>query len=291
MKFETDNYKIEELTLNDETIRFRAFRNLTYVEYPVNEDYQQMNIFVPEAYYEGKEINGYTLDTAPVFMPNLVGGFMPGKLFIQYINSLDLKDEDGQELKLDENGNGTFKEYVEKIVMESAQRSIDHKDLKKKEGSAEEKSWLTIENKKVTGMDFDGYVNDITRMKTAPAFDSLAMDSPENDLFGNETNSHRHFTKYSQTNSTSTGEMAEDLVIKMMNPMYYINDKKADTAKYFRIRHGECDRDTSLAISAILTLKLRQAGCMVDYHSPWNVPHSGDYDLEELFAWIDEICK
>lgn len=471
MKFETDNYNIEELTLNDEIIRFRAFRNLTYVEYPVNEDYQQMNIFVPEAYYEGKEINGYTLDTAPVFMPNLVGGFMPGKLgepgyhksdktrsnsifraimhgyvvaapairgrvqkdadgkyngkapacivdykaavrylhyfsevlpgdetkiitngtsaggalsslmgtagnhpdyepylkelgaadatdeifaascycpitnleyadmayewefqgvndyhrtnmqmdeggrpsftaedgtmpeeqikvskeegklFIQYINSLDLKDEDGQELKLDENGNGTFKNYIEKIVMESAQKSIDHKDSKKKEGSAEEKPWLIIKNKKVTGMDFDGYVNDITRMKTAPAFDSLAMDSPENDLFGNETKSHRHFTKYSQKNSTSTGEMAEDLVIKMMNPMDYINDKKADTAKYFRIRHGECDRDISLAISAILTLKLRQAGCMVDYHSPWNVPHSGDYDLEELFEWIDEICK
>ena len=27
----------------------------------------------------------------------------------------------------------------------------------------------------------------------------------------------------------------------------------------------------------------------VDYHSPWNVPHSGDYDLDELFVWIDRI--
>lgn len=80
MKFEKDNYKIEELTLKNESIRFRAFRNLTYVEYPVNEAYQQMNIFVPEAYYEGKEINGYALETAPVFMPNTVGGYMPGDL-------------------------------------------------------------------------------------------------------------------------------------------------------------------------------------------------------------------
>ena len=31
-------------------------------------------------------------------------------------------------------------------------------------------------------------------------------------------------------------------------------------------------------------------GCEVDYHSPWNTPHAGDYDLDELFAWIDGIC-
>ena len=60
--------------------------------------------------------------------------------------------------------------------------------------------------------------------------------------------------------------------------------------RFFRIRHGECDRDTSLVISAMLTAKLREAGCEVDYHSPWNTPHAGDYDLDELFAWIDGIC-
>ena len=80
MKFEKENYKIEELTLENETIRFRSFRNLIYVEHPVNKDYQQMNIFAPESYYEGKEINGYTLETAPVFMPNTVGGYTPGDL-------------------------------------------------------------------------------------------------------------------------------------------------------------------------------------------------------------------
>ena len=67
-------------------------------------------------------------------------------------------------------------------------------------------------------------------------------------------------------------------------------DEKAEKAQHFRIRHGECDRDTSLVISAMLTAKLREAGCEVDYHSPWNTPHAGDYDLDELFAWIDGIC-
>lgn len=476
MKFEKDNYKIEELTLENETIRFRAFRNLTYVEHPVNEAYQQMNIFVPEAYYEGKEINGYTLNTVPVFMPNTVGGYMPGeldepgynkfakgqinsvfralqhgyvvaapairgriqkdvdgkyngkapacivdykaavrylhyfsdelpgdedkiitngtsaggalsslmgatgnhpdyepylkelgaadtsdavfaascycpitnldhadmayewefqgvndyhrmnmqmgeggrpsftpedgmmseeqirvsdeegKLFPEYVNSLKLKDENGNELTLNNDGDGSFKEYVKNIIMGSAQHSIDYPHPKKMgPGSvaepAEKKSWLTIENGKVTGMDFEAYVKDITRMKTAPAFDDLGLHSPENDLFGNENENCRHFTEYSHKNSKCAGAKAEDNVIKMMNPMYYIDDEMANTAKYFRIRHGECDRDTSLAISAMLTLKLREAGCDVDYHSPWNVPHAGDYDMEELFAWIDEICK
>ena len=54
---------------------------------------------------------------------------------------------------------------------------------------------------------------------------------------------------------------------------------------------GEYDRDTSLAISAMLVAKLRAQGCSVDYHVPWGVPHAGDYDLDELFAWIDEICR
>ena len=85
--------------------------------------------------------------------------------------------------------------------------------------------------------------------------------------------------------------MAEDTVIRMMNPMYYIEDDRAEKAKYFRIRHGECDRDTSLAVSAILFAKLREKGCQADYHSPWGIPHAGDYDLDELFAWIDGICK
>lgn len=41
----------------------------------------------------------------------------------------------------------------------------------------------------------------------------------------------------------------------------------------------------------MLTLKLQNNGYSVDYHSPWNTPHSGDYDLDELFSWIDSICK
>lgn len=64
---------------------------------------------------------------------------------------------------------------------------------------------------------------------------------------------------------------------------------EAHVAQYWRIRHGAKDRDTSLAIPIILALKLRQAGKQVDLALPWDVPHSGDYDLDELFAWVDSL--
>ena len=465
MKFDKNQYASEELTLEGETIRFRAYRNLTYVEHPINPEFQKMNIYVPEAYYEGMYINGYNLHTAPVFMPNMVGGYMPGaieepgdahwgkkgpnavfcalkhgyvvavpavrgrtqkdenglfngkapacivdykaavrylhffadelpgdedkiitngtsaggalsalmgatgnhpdyekyleklgaaeasyeiyaascycpitnlenadmayewqfkgiyeyrrthmkmeeggrpaftnedgvmpesliqvsleeaKLFPEYVNRLQLKDEQGNLLVLDPDGEGTFKEYVKKVVLKSAQKAIDENV------DVSDKKWLVIKDGKAVGMDFTEYAKEITRMKTAPAFDALSMDSPENSLFGNSKAEYCHFTKYSMEHSTQQGKMADAAIIKMLNPMYYIEDEKADKAKYWRIRHGECDRDTSLAVSAILAVKLENAGCEVDYHSPWNVPHSGDYDIKELFAWIDEICK
>lgn len=76
LKFEKNDYTIEEVTLCGETIRFRAFRDLIYVEKPVNEEFQKMNLFVPECYYEGASLHGYDLGSAPVFMPNTVGGYM-----------------------------------------------------------------------------------------------------------------------------------------------------------------------------------------------------------------------
>lgn len=478
MTFDKNDYKVEELTLEGETIRFRAWRNLVYVENPVNPEYQQMNLFAPEAYYEGAEIGGYTLDTAPVFMPNGVGGYMPGEagepgyephvperkvnaafralqhgyvvampairgrvqqgadgryngkapacvvdykaavrylhyyaadlpgdeskiitngtsaggalsslmgatgnhpdyepylkelgaaeasdavyaascycpitnldhadmayewefcgvndyhrmnmqmgeggrpaftpedgvmpaeqvqvsadlaaLFPAYVNSLGLVDADGQALTLDADDQGSFKEFVKRTVMVSAQRALDHPASvgtgfgPGAPARPEDKEWLTIVGGKVTAMDWDAYVRDITRMKTAPAFDAQDLMSPENDLFGSAVTNCRHFAAYSQEHGTCESEMAETAVIKMMNPMYYIADEQAATAQHFRIRHGERDRDTSLAISAILTLALRAAGVEVDYHSPWDTPHAGDYDLAELFAWIDGICK
>lgn len=120
-------------------------------------------------------------------------------MFPAYVNSLGLKDENGTLLTLDADGNGSLKEYVKRVVMESAQRALDG------DADLSDKTWLNIANGKVQSMDFTAYVKDITRMKTAPAFDALDLESPENDLFGNETTNCRHFTEYSTANTKVQG--------------------------------------------------------------------------------------
>lgn len=50
-------------------------------------------------------------------------------------------------------------------------------------------------------------------------------------------------------------------------------------------------KETSIAIPVILATMLKNKGYEVDFSLPWGLPHSGDYDLEELFAWIDKLAK
>ena len=152
----------------------------------------------------------------------------------------------------------------------------------------ERQGYLTIENGKVTGIDWNAFISAIMRMKTAPAFDALDLASPENEEFGSVVLERRHFTAYSQTHDTAGGTLAEPELVAKMNPLTFIGN--ADTAPYWRIRHGDYDRDTALAIPYILQTVLKNKGYKVDFALPWGLPHSGDYDLNELFAWIDMVC-
>lgn len=488
LTFNPDKYEVKTCELDGQVIRYRAFEGIDYCENPVD-PIQKLNIFVPEDFYGKGEINGYTLQTVPIFMPNSVGGYMagqpstPGKNFLgiinaefkalkhgyvvvcpgirgrnsgmetkeffvggkaennettgnklvgrapalivdmkaairylrhnkdripgdvekiitsgtsaggalsaltgatgnskdyepylksigaaderddifaancycpihnlenadaayewlfnkehvahmmkfenidgkvkmipveadmtedeikvsdelksifpQYLNSLQLKDDAGNQLTLDVNGNGNFKDYVLSFVAKSAEKEWkDHESLKRhpalcvRGSEVEKQDCLTIEDGKVTAIDFDKFVATITRMKNAPAFDALDLNSPENEEFGTEEIFAKHFTEYSAKNSLVKGEMADEQTIKMLNPTKYVGCQ--GTAKHWRIRHGAFDRDTSLAIPVILATMLKNNGYDVDFFLPWGLPHSGDYDLPELFAWIDKLAK
>lgn len=486
--FDTENYEVKTCEMEGRKIRYRAFEGIEYCESPAD-PIQKLNIFVPEAYYHQESQNGYSLHTAPIFMPNTVGGYMPGpadipgrdfkgapnaifaalehgyvvasagvrgrtsglrsqeffiggkadgaegnngravgkapafivdmkaairylrhnrervpgdvehiitsgtsaggalsaltgtsgnsadyepylralgaveerdnifaancycpihnlehadmayewlfngcseynnrafrkadgkvqettqrgmlsekqvklsgelkQLFPSYVNALCLRDKSGRRLVLDEHGEGSFKTYIEEQVLRSAQQELDTHDssvrlggLAVKGSEVEKQDCLTIAEGKAEALDWKLFVQAITRMKPVPAFDALDLHSPENEEFGTEEIAARHFTAFSLANSEVNGEMAEEAVIRMLNPLSYIGE--ADTAKYWRIRHGAFDRDTSLAIPIILSLLLENHGCEVNFFLPWGLPHSGDYDLEELFAWVDEICS
>ena len=204
-------------------------------------------------------------------------------LFPAYLNSLGLRDAGGAPLTLDERGEGPFKKYVEGRVLATAQCALG--------GGADlaAVAWLTVESS-IAAMDFSAYVRGITRMKTPPAFDDLGLKSPENNLFGTDGIEACHFTPYRRSHSLAGGTMADPRTVRMLNPPYYLEDAQAVKAPHWRIRHGKRDRDTSLAVSSILTLKLQNLGCSVDYHVPWDTPTPGTTAWMSCFAWIDAIC-
>ena len=476
--FNAKNFSPQELTLNGKTIKVRAYENIIYVQNPVDTAYQKLNIYVPEAYYQGQSINGYTAATAPVFFPNNVGGYMPAQpakargnapsgampappggapgqmpaaparptrpntvlealahgyvvasagargrslkdtsgkftgkapagivdlkaavrylkfndkkmpgdarkiisngtsaggamstllgatgdhpdyepylkalgaakatdhifavsaycpiinlgnsdaayewqfegihtykrggpmqsnpppasslsaeqiavaqqlkvLFPAYVNGLKLKDKSGTLLSLDKDGNGNFKELIKSYLTASAQKELD------KGTDLSSFAFLSISNGKVNALDYNAYIKYIERMKTPPAFDALDMTSPENNLFGTATVPNLHFTSFAQEQSKATSPLADPLLVKMMNPMHYIGAPQSATSKHWRIRHGAKDKDTSFAIPVMLATLLENKGYAVSLELPWEKPHSGDYDLNELFAWIDGIC-
>lgn len=214
--------------------------------------------------------------------------------FPAYVRSLGLKDAEGRPLALEDDGRGSFLGWLEGELIASAQKELDTKALKTRlpqlvtPGAApEEQPYLAIEDGRIQSIDWDGYVRAITRMKPCPSFDGLDLTTPENQEFGDEHVYARHFTAFSQEHSTVPSELADERIVRMMNPVSYVRSEGC--CRHWRIRHGSYDRDTSLAIPAILALSLMDAGKAVDFALPWGLPHSGDYDLAELFAWIDQI--
>lgn len=208
------------------------------------------------------------------------------RAFPAYLNSLQLRNDKGQLLLLDADGEGSFKGWVAGLVITSAQEALAT------DSTVRTHEFLTIEGDEVVGLNWDGYVNYMGRQKLPPAFDALDLSSGENMLFGDSQTNTKHFTLYSMMHSTAKeATMADMEVIRLLNPLYHIGKEGTKTAQHWRIRHGTNDKDTSLAIATILTTYLKNTKHNVDLAFPWDKTHSGDYDLPELFEWIDGLVQ
>ena len=196
-----------------------------------------------------------------------------------------MKDDQGSLLTVNESGEGNLKEFVIGYVLSAAQKALNNGS------NLTNIPWLTVENKKAVKLDFEPYVRQMQRMKTPPAFDAFDMDAPENHLFGTATLPAQHFTAYSYDHSPDKGTLAKTEIINMMNPMYYIGKKSSKTSRFWHIRYGTIDNNTSLAIEVILATWLKNKGFEVDFELAWDRPHMGDYDLDELFEWMDKAVK
>lgn len=206
--------------------------------------------------------------------------------FPAYVNSLGLKGADGRALTLAADGTGSFRDYLKSLLVASAQKALEAgADLSKL-------PWISVRNGAVADLDWAGYLAYCGRKKAVPAFDAVDNTSGENNEFGTATLDNQHFTAFGQAHSTAVGATSADpALVRMMNPMGYIGAPGTTASRLWRIRHGSLDSDTAAAIPAILATRLANAGYSVDLALPWDRPHSGDYDLDELFAWIKACAR
>ena len=476
LAFDAKNYESMSTTVDNKEIKYRAFEYIPYVANPIDIDQQYMNIYVPEEYFNNGTINGYNTQTAPIFMPNAVGGYMPsqamtpkmengkpnsvlyalsrgyvvaspatrgrtnkasdgnfigkapavivdlqaataylhandsampgnanriitngtsaggavsllqgaagnssdfqpylqalgaataatniyavsaycpitnldaadmayewsykgitsfnkvtmgqGELpqanvggnaappqrtiqrvnlnaddvaysnllsehFPEYVNNLQLHDSMGRVLKLDKNGNGTFKNYVKAFIIDAANKAqAKGTDLSKH-------TYLVRDNKTgaIKDINWEAYNQFVSRSKAPGAFDSRSNDSGENNLFGTSTTDKNHFTITAALHDTTSNQnvyVENAKIVTMMNPMNYLGSPAATNAQFYRIRYGTADSNTSIAIPLIVGTRAQNLGYQVDMATPFDVDHSGDYDLDELFNWMDNIVK
>ena len=476
LAFDVKNYESMSTTVDNKEIKYRAFEYIPYVANPIDIDQQYMNIYVPEEYFNNGTINGYNTQTAPIFMPNAVGGYMPsqamtpkvengkpnsvlyalsrgyvvaspatrgrtnkasdgnfigkapavivdlqaataylhandstmpgnanriitngtsaggavsllqgatgnnsdfqpylqalgaataatnvyavsayapitnldaadmayewsykgitsfnkvtmgqGELpqanvggntappqrtmqrvnlnaddvaysnllsehFPEYVNNLQLHDSMGRVLKLDKNGNGTFKNYVKAFIIDAANKAqAKGTDLSKH-------TYLVRDNKTgaIKDINWEAYNQFVSRSKAPGAFDSRSNDSGENNLFGTSATDNNHFTITAALHDTTPNQdvyVENAKIVTMMNPMNYLGSPAATNARYYRIRYGTTDSNTSIAIPLIVGTRAQNLGYNVDMATPFDVDHSGDYDLDELFNWMDNIVK
>ena len=476
LAFDVKNYESMSTTVDNKEIKYRAFEYIPYVANPIDIDQQYMNIYVPEEYFNNGTVNGYNTQTAPIFMPNAVGGYMPsqamtpkvengkpnsvlyalsrgyvvaspatrgrtnkasdgnfigkapavivdlqaataylhandstmpgnanriitngtsaggavsllqgatgnnsdfqpylqalgaataatnvyavsayapitnldaadmayewsykgitsfnkvtmgqGELpqanvggntappqrtmqrvnlnaddvaysnllsehFPEYVNNLQLHDSMGRVLKLDKNGNGTFKNYVKAFIIDAANKAqAKGTDLSKH-------TYFVRDNKTgaIKDINWEAYNQFVSRSKAPGAFDSRSNDSGENNLFGTSATDNNHFTITAALHDTTPNQdvyVENAKIVTMMNPMNYLGSPAATNARYYRIRYGTADSNTSVAIPLIVGTRAQNLGYNVDMATPFDVDHSGDYDLDELFNWMDNIVK
>ncbi len=171
-------------------------------------------------------------------------------------------------------------------------------------------AWLSWDSHKAHISCLDDYIlNHRRRMKPCTSFDTLGMDSGENQEFGTPEQDYMRFSehiapaiaelkdqfpeqyaRYYEGWTKVAGDVALAERRLLIDPMSLIGPAK-NAAGFFRIRVGACDADTAFTVSMALALKLAEAGKSVDYALVWDRPHcEADYP-NEVCDWIERIIE
>ncbi|MBQ6003016.1 MAG: hypothetical protein IJL18_09205 [Synergistaceae bacterium] len=78
-----NNFICQTMLAGNKLVSFRSWIDIPYMANSPEPEYNRLNVYVPEEYFhEGGTINGYTAKTAPILLPNGVGGYMPSRQFV-----------------------------------------------------------------------------------------------------------------------------------------------------------------------------------------------------------------
>ena len=218
--------------------------------------------------------------------------------FPAYLSSLGLKMPNGTALTAD-----NYRDYLKSFLIKSAQQAKNAgAEIPANTGVKFNPGFRGGPGEFVVDIDLDtylGYLVAKTPLKLPPAFDKMSVvgpdATPENQVFGDATGKPANFTDFSWRKVSGNASATVDKAIKdrvyLLNPMNFIGDAKATTTKHWFIRHGAADRDTGFPVPINLYTKLINKGADVNFALSWNRPHSGDYNLDDVFAWMDSVVK
>ncbi|SDB12203.1 alpha/beta hydrolase fold domain-containing protein [Eubacterium oxidoreducens] len=179
--------------------------------------------------------------------------------------------------------------------------------------------WLTINEDGSYDFDYDQYLYWIGRnvkLKVACAFSNKGLgiaQQNEDSLYGSTSVAYSPYEFYSWNNDATLGNgvglddtgLSFDRYLKtkagktlaaqlrMTTPISYLTDDSGsdagESAKYWYVRHGMADRDTSFALQTILRYALTNDDSIedVNFEFAWLKPHSGNYDVQEAMTWLD----
>lgn len=165
----------------------------------------------------------------------------------------------------------------------------------------------------------DAIISEIRpRSKSVLAFDSFSPIGTDNELFGEMNsksgaeNSARHYSQgvaelinelkeqfsdeweqyYQSYYDQSHIEEIEDWA-NYTNSYYFLTDGAgtSDISPNFRLNMGALDSDTSITVSATLSLLLQNAGINTEFNIMWDWGHNDCDTPTGLREWVDSICK
>lgn len=253
---------------------------------------------------------------------------LEAEAYVDYINSLGLKDADGKALTLDGIDQGSYHDAILKNLSDALNAKVAEGELNPEEEYKDYADWLKKEDGKYTVtsilgfMKGSGYIN--TRNKNVPGFDTMD-EKAENNAFGTKDQDTVHFSasvakvlqehkdelsKLDGYNEEQVNAYISDTITDtdsaafIENQTYLMNateimlnkaagKEEATVASKWRIRSGTADEHTSFTIGYNMDRAAEAAGADCDYGLVWGMPHGGEKEgtsTGTFVDWVKEIA-